>query len=102
MNHPALHRSDRASPASSSRTVFMATGRSSNGSHRGALPGEHFIHGNSFRLAVAQFRYGKFKTPVTLGSWFDDWQVCWWDGWSKHRLYYLVMVSRIRPGRMEP
>jgi hypothetical protein len=44
------------------------------------------------------------RTPVTLGSWFDDWQVCWLGGWTKHRLSYLVMVVHLRHGdtRGEP
>ena len=35
------------------------------------------------------------RTPVELGSWFYEWQVCWLSGWGKHRLYYLVMLVKI-------
>src|SRR5579871_4697482 len=35
------------------------------------------------------------KTPVTLGSRFGDWRVCWLGGWTRHRLSYLVMVVRV-------
>jgi hypothetical protein len=35
------------------------------------------------------------RTPVELGSPFGDWHVCWLGGWSKHRMYYLVMLVRI-------
>ena len=44
-------------------------------------------------------RFLRLPTPVTIGSRFDDWRVCWLGGWSKHRLYYLVMVYRIRQRR---
>jgi hypothetical protein len=46
---------------------------------------------------------------VELGSWFDDWQVCWLGGWAKHRLYFLVMLVKVpfrgslrRPSRAQP
>jgi hypothetical protein len=42
-------------------------------------------------------KYLHLRGPVALGSRFDDWSVCWLGGWSKHRLYYLVMLVRVRP-----
>jgi hypothetical protein len=42
-------------------------------------------------------KFLRLKTPVTLGSRFGDWQVCWLGGWTKHRLCYLVMVVRAVP-----
>jgi hypothetical protein len=54
-------------------------------------------------------KYLRLRTPVELGSRFDDWQVCWLGGWAKHRLYYLVMLVRVpirgaprRPARARP
>jgi hypothetical protein len=41
-------------------------------------------------------KFLRLRTPVELGSLFDDWRVCWLGGWSKHRLYYLVMLVRDR------
>jgi hypothetical protein len=35
------------------------------------------------------------RTPVELGSWFGDWQVCWLGGWARFRLYYLVMLVKV-------
>ena len=40
-------------------------------------------------------RFLRLRTPVELGSWFDDWQVCWLGGWAKHRLYFLVMLVKV-------
>jgi hypothetical protein len=40
-------------------------------------------------------KYLRLRTPVELGSRFDDWQVCWLGGWSKHRLDYLVMLVKV-------
>jgi hypothetical protein len=40
-------------------------------------------------------KFLRLRTPVELGSLFGDWSVCWLGGWSKHRLYYLVMLVRI-------
>ena len=41
--------------------------------------------------------YLRLRTPVALGSRFNDWQVCWLGGWAKHRVFYLVMVVRVKP-----
>jgi hypothetical protein len=43
-------------------------------------------------------KYLRLRKPVTLGSRFGDWTVCWLGGWSRHRLYYLVMLVRLTPG----
>jgi hypothetical protein len=40
-------------------------------------------------------KYLRLRTPVELGSWFDEWQVCWLGGWGKQRLYYLVMLVKV-------
>lgn len=44
-------------------------------------------------------KFLRLQTPVTLGSLFGDWRVCWLGGWTKHQLYYLVMVYRVPPTR---
>ena len=40
-------------------------------------------------------KFLRLRTPVELGSRFGDWSVAWLGGWSRHRLHYLVMVTRI-------
>ena len=40
-------------------------------------------------------KFLRLRGPVTLGSLFGDWRVCWLGGWNKHRIYYLVMVCRV-------
>ena len=47
-------------------------------------------------------KYLRLPTPVTLGSRFDDWSVCWLGGWAKHRMFYLVMLVRVLPDRPAP
>ena len=42
-------------------------------------------------------KYLRLPAPVTLGSRFGEWHVCWLGGWTRHRLAYLVMVVRVRP-----
>jgi hypothetical protein len=42
-------------------------------------------------------KFLRLRTPVELGSRFGDWSVCWLGGWSKHRLYYLVMLVKLEP-----
>jgi hypothetical protein len=43
-------------------------------------------------------KFLRLRTPVTLGSRFDDWHVCWLGGWGRHRLYFLVMVVKLPAG----
>ena len=40
-------------------------------------------------------KFLRLKTPVTIGSRFGEWRVCWLGGWTAERLAYLVMVVRI-------
>ena len=42
-------------------------------------------------------KYLRLETPVTLGSRFGDWRVCWLGGWSRHRIFYLVLLVRVGP-----
>jgi hypothetical protein len=42
-------------------------------------------------------KYLRLRTAVALGSRFGDWRVCWLGGWSRHRLFYLVMLVRVQP-----
>jgi hypothetical protein len=39
-------------------------------------------------------KYMRLRTPVTIGSHFGDWKVCWRGGWSRCRLHYFVMAVR--------
>ena len=40
-------------------------------------------------------KFLRLRTPVELGSWFDDWQVCWLGGWARFRLHFLVMLVKV-------
>jgi len=40
-------------------------------------------------------KFLRLRTPVELGSRFGDWHVTWLGGWSRYRLYYLVMVVKL-------
>ena len=40
-------------------------------------------------------KFIRLKTPVTIGSRFGDWRVCWLGGWTRDRLFYLVMPVRV-------
>ena len=42
-----------------------------------------------------QTKFFRLRIPVTRGSRFGDWQVSWVGGWTKHRLYFLVMMVRV-------
>jgi hypothetical protein len=42
-------------------------------------------------------KFLRLPTPVELGSRFGDWSVCWLGGWQKHRMFYLVMLVKLKP-----
>ena len=46
---------------------------------------------------MLETKYLRLATAVTLGSRFGDWCVCWRGGWSRHRIFYLVMLVRVEP-----
>ena len=39
-------------------------------------------------------KFLRLRTPVTIGSRFDDWIVTWLGGWTRDRLSYIVMVVK--------
>ncbi len=43
-----------------------------------------------------EIKFLRLRIAVTIGSRFDDWQVCWLGGWTKNRHFYLVMLVRIQ------
>jgi hypothetical protein len=47
-------------------------------------------------------KFLRLRTPVTIGSRFGDWHVTWLGGWSRYRLFYLVMVVKLQPLRARP
>ena len=34
--------------------------------------------------------------PAAVGEEIDGWRVCWLGGWGKSRLFYWVMVARVK------
>jgi hypothetical protein len=50
------------------------------------------VVGHSMQMET---KFLRLRTPVELGSWFGDWQVCWLGGWARFRLYYLVMLVKV-------
>jgi hypothetical protein len=47
-------------------------------------------------------KFLRLRTPVTLGSLFGEWQVCWLGGWTRDELSYLVMAVRVGFDATEP
>ncbi len=41
-------------------------------------------------------KFLRLGQPATLGEQIDGWRVCWLGGWGKDRLFYWVMVSRVK------
>ena len=46
-------------------------------------------------------KYLHLRQPVPLGHRLDGWRVCWLGGWDKQRVFFVVMVVRVRPVSVE-
>jgi hypothetical protein len=61
-------------------------------------------HRRVLTLGSTELPENKFlclRAPAELGSRFGDWEVCWLRGFGWHRLYYLVMVVKIKLRKSE-
>jgi hypothetical protein len=47
-------------------------------------------------------KFLRLRTPVTIGSRFDDWVVTWLGGWTRDRLSYIVMVVKLERPAVQP
>ena len=54
------------------------------------------LTGTTVSAMRLETKYLRLRTPVTLGSRFGDWEVCWLGGWTRDRLSFLVMVVKIK------
>jgi hypothetical protein len=36
------------------------------------------------------------RQPVELGHRIDGWRVCWLGGWDRQRIFYIVMLLRVK------
>jgi hypothetical protein len=43
-----------------------------------------------------QTKFLRLHQPVGLGHRIDGWHVCWLGGWDRKRIFYVVMVSRVK------
>ena len=41
-------------------------------------------------------KFLRLQTAVTLGSRFDDWEVCWAGGWTRQKPSFLLMIVRVK------
>ena len=61
-----------------------------------------FAGGMNVGKYAVETKFLRLKTPVTLGSLFGEWRVCWLGGWCKNRLGYVVMLCRVAPQGSRP
>ena len=45
---------------------------------------------------VVETKFLRLYRPVELGAEIDGWRVSWVGGWGKNRLFYFVMVIRVK------
>ena len=60
------------------------------------LPASHECADLRVNTMQLETKFLRLRTSVTLGSRFGDWHVTWLGGWGRYRLYYLVMVVKIK------
>lgn len=41
-------------------------------------------------------KYLHLQQPVPMGHRIDGWRVCWLGGWDKQRLFFVVMLVRVK------
>jgi hypothetical protein len=41
-----------------------------------------------------QTKFLTLREPVSPGDRIDDWRICWFGGWDKCRVFFVVMVER--------
>ena len=41
-------------------------------------------------------RFLRLRQAVELGHQIDGWCVCWLGGWDRPRIFFVVMVSRVK------
>ena len=61
-----------------------------------SFPGQS--HGCVWSIQTMQVetKFLRLCQPIALGEEIDGWQVCWLGGWGKNRLFYYVMVARVK------
>ena len=50
----------------------------------------------SVQTMQVETKFLRLCQPIELGKEIDGWQVCWLGGWGKNRLFYYVMVARVK------
>lgn len=50
---------------------------------------------HEYEFMQLETRFLRLRTPVTIGSRFGDWEVCWIGGWTRHHLRFVVMIVRV-------
>ena len=50
----------------------------------------------SGQMMPVETKFLRLYRPATLGEQIDGWKVCWLGGWGKERLFYWVMVTRVK------
>ena len=41
-------------------------------------------------------KFLRLRQSVDLGDHIDGWRVCWLGGWDRHRIFYVVLVERVK------
>ena len=41
-------------------------------------------------------KYLHLRQAVPMGHRIDGWRVCWLGGWDKQRLFFIVMLVRVK------
>jgi hypothetical protein len=48
------------------------------------------------KATEVETKFLRLRKPAVLGDRIDGWRVCWLGGWDKCRVFYVVMVERIK------
>jgi len=48
------------------------------------------------RKISLETKYLRLREPVSVGHLIDGWRVCWLGGWDKQRVFFVVMLERVK------
>jgi len=48
------------------------------------------------RKESLETKYLRLRQAVPVGHVIDGWRVCWLGGWDKQRVFFVVMLTRVK------
>jgi hypothetical protein len=73
-----------------------ADGTAGSGVRRKVTTADARVSGGQPDPVLLETKYLHLRQPVPLGHRIDGWRVCWLGGWDKQRVFFVVMMVRLK------